>query len=171
LSSTKVKPNADGLEEHVHMDVELDSRADTAVFGPGARVVVDTGDRVTAEGYSSSLGASKDIKVVTAAVAYDGPVTLTTYILFFPQSLYTPIMDHHLVPPFQLREQGLTVNDVPIQHTPKKDRTFSNHSVIANDPYLAIPLHLRGAFSCFTTRKPTWAEVMDLKKRMLSMLK
>ncbi len=152
-------------EEHVHMDVELDSHADTGVFGKGALVVTDTGTRVTVEGYTSSLGKSNNVRVVTVAVAYDDPITMTTYILFFPQSLYIPDMDHHLVPPFQLREHGITVNGIPMLHTPEEDRAVTTHSIITKDPHMVIPLHLRGTFSCFTTRKPTWDEVLDFDQQ------
>ena len=147
------------------MDVELDSHADTGVFGEGALMVEDTGQRVTVEGYSRSLGLTKDIPVVTVAVAYDCPTTMATYILFFPQSLHLPQMDHHLLPPFQLRENGVTVNDIPIQHTPEAARTATTHSIVTEDPYLAIPLQLRGTFSAFPTRKPTWDEVLDFEEK------
>jgi hypothetical protein len=94
-------------------------------------------------------------------VAYDCPRSLKTYVLFFPQSLYIPRLDNHLINPFQLRDNGVQVYDTPLIHLPKELHTQECHSIISLDPFLHIPLHLKGTMSSFHTRKPTWDEVRD----------
>ena len=142
---------------------ELDSHADTCSFGKNAYLVNDTGQRVTVEPFISSLGDVKEVPIVTAAVAYDDPVTFHTYILFFPQSLYFKNLDHNLLCPQQLRHFQVTVNETPLLYIPHDERKFTDHSIITNPPQpeLHIPLELEGTVSYFKTRKPTREEVLD----------
>ena len=66
-------------------------------------------------------------------------------------------MDHNLLPPFILREAGLTVNDVPkIQVSVP---SVEDHSIFIPSIDLRIPLSLWGIFSYFTTRMPTADEL------------
>ena len=142
---------------------ELDSCADTSTFGYGAAIVQETGDTVSVTPFDKTLGALDNIPIVTAAVAYDCPTTLHTYILFFHQSLYVPSMDHHLICPNQMRQNHITINDVPLRYLPHHERTSQQHSIITNsvDPPLHIPLQMTGPKSCFTVRKPTPTELTD----------
>ena len=141
--------------------VELDSHADTCAFGSNCLVVQDSGDSVRVQGYAGTAGKSHRAKIVTAAVAYECPTTFNTYILFFPQSLYIPTLETHLVCPYQMRQQGIQVNEVPLLHTKTSDRSPTTHSISTEDLQLHIPLELKGVMSGFETRKPTWKEVRD----------
>ena len=145
--------------EHPHTRCELDSHADTSAFGLDARVVT-ANKSVRVQGYSKR-GKSEKALVGTLAIAYDCPSTLKTFILFFPEALFVPSMPTHLINPFQLREFGVEVNEVPMQHLPPSERTQRAHSISVPDKQLFIPLTLEGTMSGFTSRKPTWDEVND----------
>jgi hypothetical protein len=140
---------------------ELDSHADTCSFGPDAYIVRHTDQTISVSGFIDSLGTVKDVPIVTAAVAYDDPITLQTFILFFHQSLYFDKLNKHLLCPSQLRANQITVNDIPLLHLPYDQRTTQAHSIITEPPHpdLHIPLSLRGTTSCFRVRKPTFHEI------------
>ena len=53
------------------------------------------------------------VPIVDAAVIYDDPYTRKKYLLIARNALHVPSMQHHLVPPFVLREAGLIVNKTP----------------------------------------------------------
>ena len=111
-----------------------------------------------------SLGTIKDVKVVTAALAYDDPEAWHSYILFYHQSLYIPSMKRHLLNPNQMRANDVTVNETPLVLLPSELRTKYSHSILAHTELsteLHIPMELDGVTSYFPTRKPTLAEVQD----------
>ena len=70
---------------HGTTSAELDSHADTCSFGRQAYIVADTGQTLLVSGFLSSLGTVKHVPIVTAAIAYDDPVTYQTFVLFFHQ--------------------------------------------------------------------------------------
>ena len=131
--------------QHVHTRMELDSHADTCALGDACVILQDTGKTVRVGGFGDSVGTVDGIAVVTAAVAYDCPKTFHTYVLIFHQSLYIPGMETHLINPFQLRNQGLTVNDVALQHMESDHRTTQSHALLCDDPVLHLPLTLEGS--------------------------
>ena len=153
--------------QHQHARMELDSHADTCAIGDACLVLQDTGRTVTVEGYMESAGSSNEVPVVTAAVAYDCPTTFNTYILIFHEALRVYGMSTHLINHFQLREQGIIVNDTPLQHLPDGDRLPESHSITSEDPPMHIPLSLQGTMSGFTVRVPTWEEINDLENPKL----
>ena len=150
--------------QHQHARAELDSHADTCAFGSACRIVYDTGDYVSVEPFEQSLGAVTKVPIVTAAVAYDNPIDHEIYILIFPQSLYIPTMDTHLLSPFQIRHAGVEIKDIPLQQLQSKDRTTVDHAIHIADPLLSIPLSLKGTMSGFTVRKPTQDEIEDAEQ-------
>ena len=77
-------------------------------------MIAMTNQRVTVHPYTSDLGSMQDIQIGTAVLAYDCPLTYQTYILFFPQSLYIPGMERHLICPAQLRTNNIRINEVPL---------------------------------------------------------
>jgi hypothetical protein len=122
-------------------------------------MVHDTGAYVTVEGFTSGIGSVKRVPICTMAIAYDCPFDLITYILFFHQVLFIKDMDTNLLSPFQLRNFGVTVNEVPLQHLPSEQRDTLCHSIFTDN--LHIPLTLKGTMSGFVSRKPTLLEVQD----------
>ena len=103
------------------------------------------------------MGTLHEVPIVTAAVAYDDPITSQVYILFFHQSLLIKSLQHHLICPQQLRHNQVTVNEVPLLHLPYDQRYHDSHSIIT--PEVTIPLLLDGVISHFNVRKPTAHEV------------
>ncbi len=114
--------------EHEHARVELDSHADTCAFGKVCLVLAETGRTVDVGGFEDSLSVM-DVKIVHAAVAYDCPTTFKTYLLIYHEVLYIPKMDGHLGNPCQMRDQGIVVNDVPLQQMPVEERVHTSHSI------------------------------------------
>ena len=141
--------------------MELDTHADTCALGDACLVLGDTGETVDVGGFGDGVGVLKDVSIVHGAVAYDCPLTSKTYLLIYHQALRVPGMEVHLLNPFQMREQGLTVNDIPLQQLDKESRTKHSHSIVHQEPDLHIPLSIQGTMSGFTVRKPTWDEVND----------
>ena len=68
-------------------------------------------------------------------------------------------MEINLIPPFILREAGVTVNDKPKIHA--SDPSSDNHAIIFENNGLKIPLKLNGIFSYFDTSKPTENQVQN----------
>lgn len=102
-----------------------------------------------------------NVRIVTAAVAYDCPSTFTTFVLFFPQSLYLPGMNHNLICPDQLRDFGIVVNDIPLLRISPNRRHVEHHSIVDRISNLHIPLRYDKPISYFICRKPTVSEVND----------
>ena len=103
-------------------------------------------------------------RVSTIAVAYDCPHTFQTHVLFYHQSLYVPSLQNHLVNPFQMRQAGIRVNDVALQHLYEDERTPFSHTTSFPEKNLKIPMTLEGIMSGFTVRTPTWEEVNDTEE-------
>ena len=60
-------------------------------------------------------------------------------------ALYVESMDHNIVPPFIMREEGLEVDEQAKIHTPQPSK--ENHSVYCKEIKLRIPLKIEGIFS------------------------
>eukprot|EP00980_Cylindrotheca_fusiformis_P018168 scaffold5886_cov93-Cylindrotheca_fusiformis.AAC.2 len=117
------------------------------------------GERISVKGFHDHLPSLRDVKVVTAALAYDDPVTSQTFILFFHQALYFPEMQTSLLNPDQLREKGITVNETPlIRLPPPEQRNPQSHSIIDDFTGLHIPLKFNKTISYFHCRRPTVLE-------------
>ena len=146
--------------EHDHFRMELDSHADTCAVGKGCMILGDTGRTMTVGGFDDSMEID-NVPVVHAAVAYDCPESFKTFILIFHEALHFPELEMHLLNPFQMRNQGVIVNEKSLQQTAAEDRTKFSHSVVEEESGLHIPLTLQGTMSGFTARMPTMEEVLD----------
>ena len=124
----------------------------------------DTNQRVTVHPFAPGLKTMRDIPIVTAALAYDCPTTMATYVLIFHQALFIPTMDNNLICPAQLRSNQLTVNDTPLIHIPSEQRCAEDHSILGPVD-LHIPLSLDGTVSYFDCRTPTSDEVYSPSTR------
>ncbi|KAI2506535.1 Reverse transcriptase (RNA-dependent DNA polymerase) [Fragilaria crotonensis] len=104
------------------------------------------------------------MRTVTAALAYDDPLTGETTILLVHQAIYIPELEHNLLSTMQVR-----LNDVIISETPRflaEQITDLTHTIAIptedpDTPYV-IPLTLHGVTSSFPTRKPTPEEYESL---------
>ena len=75
-------------------------------------------------------------------------------------ALYVDNMTNNLIPPFLMREAGITVNETAKIHVDKPDE--SHHSLYFPNDSLRIPLSLHGIFSYFNHRKPHLPEIDNL---------
>ena len=123
-------------------------------------LIVHKHDRlVNVLGYDPRMGTRRDIKVVSAVVAYDDPSTGEVILLQINQVVYIPTIKSNLLCLMQLRLNEIRVDECPKFLT--KNATDKSHAIVINDgtkeEYL-IPLSLRGVTLYFPTRKPTREE-------------
>ena len=142
------------LKDDDWFKVELDSHADTCCVGNDVMIVNETLRTVKVTPFLKSLGSVTKVPIVTAAVAYDDPISGSTYILIIHQALHFKEMNHCLLCPMQLRLNDVAINERPKFLTIKP--TDKDHSIICGD--LLIPLDLKGVTSYFPARKPTRVE-------------
>ena len=70
-------------------------------------------------------------------------------------------MDDNLIPPFILRDAGLTVNEKAKIHCEEGTATEEDHTIQEESTGLFIPLQLRSIFSYFPSRKPNNSDLDD----------
>ena len=129
---------------------ELDSHANMAVAGIDCTIIAKSGNYADVTPFSMDLPVMKLVKIVDAMIAYDAPLSLTTYLLAMRNALHIPSMDHNLIPPFLMHEAGLLLDETPKFQldTP----TIDNHAIVDIESGMRIHLKLNGIFSYFTTR-------------------
>jgi hypothetical protein len=139
---------------------ELDSHADESVVGMEVITFQDFERPVNVSGFEPKGPVAMSLKTVSAGMAYNVPGIGRVVILIVHQAINLPHFPHNLLNPTQMR-----LNDVVVNKTPKFQcanpinlyHTITVKGENMNDE-LIIPLDLRGAVSCFTTRKPTQEE-------------
>jgi len=133
------------------------------VVGSHATIFGKTGKSCDVRPFSSDCSKLERVPIVDAALAYDCPYSMKTYILTVCNALHVPSMRHNLIPPFIMREAGLIVNEVPRIHTKPEELTDETHCIVSSgddeNAKLKIPLKLDGIFSYFETRKLTNDEI------------
>ena len=135
--------------------VESDSHADTVCAGAQFRKLSGTGVVCEVGGFGEGLGSFQDVEISTTCTAWDSPEG-ETYILVYGQSLFFgDALEVSLVPPNQLRSNGLVVDDVPKQFT--KGRSL--HGIYVPEKNLTIPFSLRGMMSYIPVRLPSEEEM------------
>ncbi len=154
---SSVSVNDDGV---LITTCELDTHADTCCFGKHTYILhQDVQNTAEVSPFLPNLGKLQKVPIVSAAVAYDCPHTLETYILVFNQSLYIEQLEHNLLCPNQMRSAGALVHDTPLQYLPANLQTPDAHTIRIRS--LSIPLRLKGVISYFHVRKPTQFEIDD----------
>ena len=141
--------------------LDLDSHADMAVLGSNCHVFEETGRTVEVFSYDPNLGSTTR-NVVSGCFALDDPDTGSVILLIVHQGLHIPHLEYSLIPPFQLRENDVIVNDRPKFQT--KNPTENDHAVIVTRDDLStyrIPLSLRGSTSFLDVRRPSAEELKD----------
>lgn len=140
---------------------ELDSHANMVVLGNACFVLRQSGLYADVNAFSPEHETLRKVPIVDAAILYDCPLENTQWIVVFLNALHVPTMNHHLIPPFIMREAGVTVNDVAKIHV--KDPTVNDHSIHFENAGLRIPLLLCGVFSYFSSRAPTLMELEEVE--------
>ncbi len=132
------------------MVTELDSHANMSVAGNGTTVIAKSGHFATVTPFSPDLPVLEKVEIGDAAMCYDDPVTLRTYILVMRNALLIPSMNHNLLPPFLVREAGLFLDKTPKHQAVSP--TIENHLIYDSRTGMRIHLQLQGIFSYFGTR-------------------
>ena len=156
----------EGRPKSIRLD--LDSHADTGIFGRGAVFYNTTGIRVNVDAFKEDLGVL-DVAMGDDAVGWDHPETGWPFILNYPQSLRIDGMPSHLANPMQMRCHGVIVNECPLVMLSEDQQTPEAHSMIApygDDKLLHIPMTLKGDMSGITVRKPTREEMLDTEGKI-----
>jgi hypothetical protein len=159
--------NVSGLKTipmvNIHKDrSELDSHMDTCVIGKNVLITHDCNRPVSTTCYDQSQGTThRNMKTISAALAYDCPRTGQVIILMLHQAIHIPTMENNLLCPMQIR-----MNDIKVSETPKflaDNPTDKTHVITFHDGEASfiIPLSLDGVISFFPTRKPTMEEYND----------
>ena len=92
--------------------MELDSHADTCIFGKNFVVMHKTGRECDVSAYSDTLDTLKSVPVVCGATAWTHPDTSEVFILVFHEGLdMRDIMSDSLLNPNQLHHFGTRVQD------------------------------------------------------------
>jgi len=138
--------------------MELDTHANMPVVGNKAYILSDTGRTASVSAYNPTY-PSQCIPIVDAAVLYQDPSQGREFILVLRNALHVPSMTNHLIPPFLMREHGITVNDTPKIQLPNP--SVDDHAILLDSTF-RIPLSLSGVFSYFETRKPTLEDLQAL---------
>jgi hypothetical protein len=146
---------------NVHtVDIHIDSHADWCVFSEHSTIIYsDLSQTVNFTPFKANLGIVQGIPVSTIGAAYDDTKSFATYILMFHESLQVLGMEHHMLCPNQLRENGIQVNDIPLLYTPVEERNQLTHSIVPSE--VVTPLTIHGAHSTFTSRIPTDHELVN----------
>ena len=129
-----------------------------AVLGKHSFIIA-TGRTADVRPFSPDYDALSDVPIVDGVILYHCPISQTTHTLVLRNALSVPTMDNNLIPPFLMREAGLTVNDVAKIHI--NDPDVTDHSIFIPNVSLRIPLTLWGIFSYFPTSKPTLSDLQE----------
>ena len=146
--------------------VEVDSHADTCVLGKHCLVIHDWGRPVKVSGWNPKDG-SRECKIVSGVVVWDRPEDGALFMLIFHQAIYCPDLEHHLICPLQLRQNGLTVNETQKQFV--NDPEVTDHAIICEPEEgesAVIPLEMHGSISYFPCRAPTHDEWKDEQRHL-----
>src|SRR5210317_587475 len=117
------------IRSHDAPRVDLDSHADTCAFGIHCFVLHTYPQTVNVSGCHTSMKTLDKISIACVAIAYDCLLTHQTFILIFDQVLYIPSLETSLICPDQLREQGIVINDIPLQQLHPSDQTPIQYSI------------------------------------------
>jgi hypothetical protein len=132
---------------------EVDSHANMAVAGKDCTIIRRSGHYANVTPFSPELPVMESVEIGDVALAYDDPVTLTTYLLVMRNALLIDSMDHNLLPPFLIREASLFLDETPKFQSTNLSR--DNHTIFDDETGLRIHLQLNGTFSYFQTRSLT----------------
>lgn len=135
------------LEVNVNeSQTNLDSNADQCGVGSNSLIVHDYEKPINISGYNPNGPVAENLRTVSAALAYDDPVSGATVILLVHQAIYIPAINHNLLSTMQVCRNDVIINDTPRFLT--DNVTDHTHSIVilmdgGDTPYV-IPLSLQG---------------------------
>lgn len=134
---------------------EIDTRADTTCAGAAFALLETTGVECDVKGFHDDMAPVRNIPIATCATAYDHPGLQETIILLFHEALYFgKAMEHSLLNPNQIRDNGITVDCCPRQY----DKS-SLHAIYVKNEDISLPFKMHGCISYLPTRLPTRKEL------------
>ena len=140
--------------------IELDSYANTIVFGANCVILSHTGQSCEVMPYSDTYDAITDVPVVTGATLWTSPLVGDEFILIFNEALWMGnTLQHTLVNPNQLQAYGTIVQDNPFSSSPIKFEPPTGPT---------IPLTTMGTIIYCNTRAPNDHELSTLPHKTLS---
>ena len=149
-SSQRTKQN----NTKVYGNCELDSHADTIVAGKNCIILSYTGKECDVSPYREDYESIKNVPIVTAATAWQSPITGQTYILVLNEAIWMgDHMDHSLINPNQLRHHGTMVQDDPTSSYPL--------SIITEDNEFCMELAMDGTIVTATTHSPSDSDLVN----------
>jgi hypothetical protein len=87
---------------------EFNSHANMAVAGADCTIIAKSGNY--ADITLVDLPVMKMVEIVDAMMAYDAPISHTTYLLIMRNALSIPSIGHNLIPPFLICKAGLDLD-------------------------------------------------------------
>jgi hypothetical protein len=139
--------------ERTYGKIEMDNHADTHALGSNCTIISYTGRSCNVAPFSEHYPPMKDIDIVSAATAYDDPITDQTTILIFHEALWLgSYMVDSLINPNQCRIYGISICDDP----------FDPHRIMGiydNDNDIHIPLKMYGSTAAVETRSISLSEL------------
>jgi hypothetical protein len=137
-----------------HGRIELDSHANTIVFGKNCVDLAFTRRECDVPPYTDTYASIKSSPIVKADTAWTSPESGTPFILMFNEGLWMgDKMDHTLVNPNQMRLVGITVQDNPVCELLLYLMTEEGDFV--------LPLQMKGTNVMANTCTPTAQELHD----------
>ena len=94
---------------------ELDSHTNMPAIGMNAYIFSTIGETVDIAPFTPDYKPIS-VEMVDASLKYECPYSGEIKILIIRRGLHIPSMTHNLLPPFMLREAGITINEVPKIH-------------------------------------------------------
>ena len=122
---------------------------------------LETAQTVSVAAFSESTRGLNNVPIVDAVLAYDCERTNQVYLLVLKNVLYIESMNDNLIPPFILREAGLTVQKRAKIHCEEGTVTKEDHTIQESKTGLFITMQLRSIFFYFFTRKPNLEDPDD----------
>ncbi|KAI2506148.1 Reverse transcriptase (RNA-dependent DNA polymerase) [Fragilaria crotonensis] len=116
---------------------DLDSHADQCAVGHNSLIVHDYDRPINVSGYDPAGPIAKDMRTVSAALAYDDPLSGATVILLVHQAIYIPELSHNLLSPMQVRINDVIINETPRFLTENPDEF--THSILIPEPDMDRP--------------------------------
>jgi hypothetical protein len=130
---------------------ELDLHADTCCVGNNALVLYYHNRTVSVSPFLDSYGTEDQVPIITAAIAYDGPINAQTYVLIVHQALYFgDKLIHNLINPFQYQLNKVQINECARVLTSRPDD--SAHLIEFRAERVKIALRLNGIVSYFPSQ-------------------
>ena len=122
---------------------KLDSHVNMMVYGNNCEVISLSGKTVEVGAFSESAGGLSNVPIADVIVAYDCKRSNQTYLLVSRNVLYINDMNDNVIPPFILRQAGLTVSEIAKIHCDPDLLTEDSRTIQDPESGLFIPLHLR----------------------------